>query len=723
MRFAASGFLLGTLFALVLAAIILAEGWRLARAKKRFGQREQIEALMTARTGTRRAISGVLGCVVVALLFVAAAQPQYGKGTRVLPATNLDVVIVLDFSKSMYARDVSPSRSARAKIEVDNLVRKLAGARFAAVAFAGESISFPLTSDGAAIAQFFRGLEPNDLPVGGTAIARALESGRQLLDRDPLSKNHERVMVLITDGEDLEGDPVSVARDAAQSGIRVEVVQIGGQTPEPIPHIDERGRMKGMRRDAEGQIMTTELTAEGEAQLLQVASEGQGQLVRASAGQTGISQMTTRLRRLMTEELSERVETVFADVFHYPLALAVLLSMIEVWVGTAPHRVVAPEPPKNSGRKRKPRRARSIAVLLCGTLCGCDVAHSLADPVFERESPVVNKAILALEQQRPEEAEKLLLDYLQTGPCEAGVLGLGERARELPDGSFDLALALSALANRAAKPEPPSPGLAPPTTPEAPPDDERLARIGCGLRLLAPLGLNRELSAELRARSYYLSGNLEMLRTDYESAIASFDAGLALAPGLEKGKGDPIGRQIAKNRALAQRLLKEQKEQEKQQNSDQNQENGEEQQDQEQQNEPGDSGDDQNDSGDQGDSPDDQKDPDDQKAGDQQEPDDDANADPSSDADQQGERDEKEDEAKPGQPDPSQQDQTENQPGQGDSESSADETSPPKSASQASAAQGERMLDILEQAPTLQQHEAQEKGRTRVIGRPTMEDK
>ena len=91
--------------------------------------------------------------LAVAIGFVALAQPQYGRGTRIVPATNLDVVIVLDYSKSMYAKDVSPSRTERAKSEVSRLIGDLPGARFGAVAFAGEPISFPLTSDGAAIAQ------------------------------------------------------------------------------------------------------------------------------------------------------------------------------------------------------------------------------------------------------------------------------------------------------------------------------------------------------------------------------------------------------------------------------------------------------------------------------------------------------------------------------------------------------------------------------------------
>jgi Ca-activated chloride channel family protein len=238
----------------------------------------------------------------------------------------------------MYARDVSPTRSERAKLEVGRLISDLVGARFGAVAFAGESISFPLTSDGGAIAQFFRQLTPADMPVGGTAIARALSSARDLLSRDPLSKKHQKVIVLVTDGEDLEGSPVEVAEAAAKDGILISVVQIGTRAPEPIPEVDEHGRAIGLRKDDQGRVITTSLTAEGEAQLAKIAEVGRGQVVRSEDGKTGIESIARSLEKMMTEELAERVETVYSDVFHYPLSLALLLLVAEAFIPLAPRR-------------------------------------------------------------------------------------------------------------------------------------------------------------------------------------------------------------------------------------------------------------------------------------------------------------------------------------------------------------------------------------------------
>lgn len=355
--------LLVALFAgsLVLASI------RRGRATKVFGEPKLVMRLETFDASGRRALKGVLLVVALASAFLALARPQWGRGTKLIPATNLDVVIVLDYSKSMYARDVAPSRIARAKAEIGKLVRELPGARFGAVAFAGEPMSFPLTSDSAAIAQFFRQLEPNDMPIGGTAIARALERAREVLARDPKSKDHVRVIVLVTDGEDLEGDPVGVAKQAAEEKTRIDVVQIGGRAPEPIPDVGPDGKTTGFRRDENGRMLTTELSAEGEAQLADIAKATGGAIVRAERGETGIDEVARALKKMMREELAERVEIAFDEEYMWPLGLAVLLLTVEGLVPEAPlprlgfSLVGALPSTTTTGTKRKKKKNRPKA--------------------------------------------------------------------------------------------------------------------------------------------------------------------------------------------------------------------------------------------------------------------------------------------------------------------------------------------------------------------------
>ncbi|HEY6081264.1 MAG TPA: VWA domain-containing protein [Polyangiaceae bacterium] len=564
MRFAAPLWLFGSALALVVAALLVAGSVLRARQLKKFGDEAIVTGLLTAQAGARRAWKGVLCVLAVALAFAAAAQPQYGRGSKLIPATNLDLVIVLDYSKSMYARDITPSRTLRAKAEVGRLIASLPGARFGAVAFAGQPIAFPLTSDGPAIAQFFQQMSPNDMPVGGTAIARALEAGRELLERDPLSKNHKRVMLLVTDGEDLEGDPVSVARSAAQQEISILVVQIGGRTPEPIPQVSETGEVQGMRTDEEGKPLTTSLSAEGEAQLGSIASTTGGAVVRSEAGQTGITEIERRLKLLMTEELSERVETIYADVYVYPLGLALLLMLLEAFIPEAAARKASViPPPKKQRPRRRGARAASATLMLClayGWLfVGCAKQRN---ELWMRNAPAVDEAIAAYDAGDAGQAVSLLEQYLATGKCEQGNIGTPDSVRSKPSASFDLGLALFKLGEqyglRFGEEQPPlDAGKSPEETAA---DEKRSSEVECALRIVRIVAGDQTVPLELRARAFYLAGNLEFLRGDYESAVKGYDASLELIPGTPADAGgDGIGRDAAYNRAIALARIEDQK--------------------------------------------------------------------------------------------------------------------------------------------------------------------
>jgi len=563
MRFAAPLWLFGTGVALLVAALFVAGSILRHRQLKKFGDEVLVNTLLTAQAGGRRALKGVLCVLAVALAFVAAAQPQYGKGAKLIPATNLDLVIVLDYSKSMYARDIAPSRSLRAKSEVARLISSLPGARFGAVAFAGQPIAFPLTSDGPAISQFFQQMSPNDMPVGGTAIARALEAGRELLARDPLSKNHKRVMLLVTDGEDLEGDPVSVATSIGQEEITIFVVQIGGRTPEPIPQVSETGEVQGMRTDEEGKPLTTSLSAEGEAQLGSIASSTGGAVVRSDAGQTGIAEIERRLKQLMTEELSERVETIYADVYSYPLGLALLLVLLETFIPEASARKPTTVPPPKKRRpKRRGARVVTAALLLAFAyswlLVGCAKERNR---LWMRNAPAVDEAIAAYDAGDAGSAVSLLEQYLATGKCEQGNIGAPESVRSKPSASFDLGLGLFKLGEqygqRFGEEEPAGDAGKNPEAEAA--KEKRGSEVECALRIVRIVAADQSVPIDLRARAFYLAGNLEFLRGDYESAVKGYDASLELIPGLPVDGGDGIGRDAAYNRAIALGRIEDEK--------------------------------------------------------------------------------------------------------------------------------------------------------------------
>jgi len=688
-KFALPWWLAGTALALVVAVLLIWGGAALLKSVRRFGDEERVLGLVTGRAGGRRALKGVLLVLAVALGFVALAQPQYGRGTRLIPATNLDVVIVLDFSKSMFARDVSPSRIERAKSEVSRLIADLPGARFAAVAFAGEPIGFPLTSDGGAIAQFFRQLSPNDMPVGGTAMGRALEAGRELLERDPLSKKHRRVMLLVTDGEDLEGDPVAVASSAAESDISVHVVQIGGRTPEALPEVNEAGEVTGWRTDESGRPITTSLTAEGEAALGRIAEVSGGTVVRSERGTTGIREVAARLRRMMTEELSERVETVYADVFYYPLGLAILLLLVDVFVAQTPKRAlpsVVP-PPRQRRRRRKPRRRGERAAAAAGIVAitvgmiqgGCEQA----DDLFLRNSPAVDDAIEQYDAGDAAAAAALLEKYLSTGACKGGELGVPQEVRDLPFAGFDLGLALFRIGEtcggRFGEEEAAGDaGL----TPEAEADlSRRREEVDCALRVVRAIAGDGSVPIELRARAHYLAGNLEFLRREYRAAVNDYDLSLRLIPGLPEDAGDGIGRDAAWNRAIALRRIEDEAEQDAGADASPDA--------------PPDADDAGDDSGD---------------AGDEEE---DAGEDAGPDSSDGGDEGGSEDEQDGGDDQSEQPDAGGEDAGPEPDAAPSEQQAPPP---EPQGNQDERMLDMLERAPTLQQESAKNRALQRRVG-------
>lgn len=303
---------------------------------KRFGKADTVQTLIVGRAKAWRVARAVLWVVGLAGLIIALAGPQYGSRTRLLRKRGIDIVIALDFSKSMLAKDVSPNRIDRAKAELRLLLNELDGDRVGLVAFAGDTIEFPMTVDYSAIQLFLRELGPYDLPVGGTAIGRALIASKRLIERSALKSDQaeperprSRVVLLLTDGEDHEGDPLAAARELKEAGILVYPVGIGSESGEPIPTYSSDGTWTGHVRDEAGEVVTTSLSADNEATLQEVADITGGKYFRARSGTVGVAQIRKQLRELEQTELKARRITVHENRYAFVLLPAFLLLVLE----------------------------------------------------------------------------------------------------------------------------------------------------------------------------------------------------------------------------------------------------------------------------------------------------------------------------------------------------------------------------------------------------------
>ena len=318
---------------LCIAAIALGATLR-KRAAARFGS--EAPKMVLGRSAGLRATRAVLLVLGLGLAIVALARPQYGSRTKLLSKRGVDVVIALDFSKSMLAQDIRPSRIERAKAEIARFISELAGDRIGVVAFAGDTMEFPMTIDYAAAALFFRELTPADMPVGGTAIGRALTASKRLLERSnkneadlPAAQRREKVVVLMTDGEDHEGDPNEAAAELAKMGAKVFVVALGSKSGEPIPTYAEDGTWTGYMRGDDGQPILSVLTPEAEKQLKAVAETTGGAYFAPGRGSIGIDQIRKELRSMKQVELQARRVTVHEERYALVLLLAFLLLVLE----------------------------------------------------------------------------------------------------------------------------------------------------------------------------------------------------------------------------------------------------------------------------------------------------------------------------------------------------------------------------------------------------------
>lgn len=317
----------------VLAGVLVL-AWHLRRrTTQRIGDPRVIGSLVLGRAGPWRAARGVLAVLGLALAIVALAGPQYGSRTRMLRKRGIDVVVALDFSESMLARDVSPSRIERAKAELTHFLEDLAGDRVGLVAFAGETMEFPMTVDYGAIRLFLRDLGPTDMPVGGTAIGRALIASKRLLERSASDSSQQRerarVVILLTDGEDHQGEPLKAAGKLANAGIRVFSVGIGSRTGEPIPTYSPDGTWTGYKHDEEGNVVTTALTKKNEKQLRKIAERTRGKYFRAKEGRVGMEAVRAQMKRMKKAEHEARQVTIHEDRYALALLPAFLLLVLE----------------------------------------------------------------------------------------------------------------------------------------------------------------------------------------------------------------------------------------------------------------------------------------------------------------------------------------------------------------------------------------------------------
>lgn len=306
-------------------AFILFHRRRMALLRQ-FVDRSLIADLVPDAGTAKRIIKQTFLLLALALLILAAANPQVGTRLEEIKREGIDVFVALDVSLSMKAEDIRPSRLDKAKRDVSALLRKLKGDRVGLIVFAGEAfVQFPLTADYSAADLFISAVDVESVPTPGTMIGSAIEKGLESF-RDDLPT--QKVIIVVSDGENTEGDLSGPINKAKEAGVRVYTVGMGTTEGGPIP-IYQGGTRTDYKRDRAGSIVLTKLD---ETALQHIALSTDGTYRRATSGGNEIDDIFNELATLQKTEMGSLQVTGYEDQFHYPLGLAILLLILEVLI-------------------------------------------------------------------------------------------------------------------------------------------------------------------------------------------------------------------------------------------------------------------------------------------------------------------------------------------------------------------------------------------------------
>ena len=289
---------------------------------RKFGDETLVTRLMPSYSGAK----GWLGLTFFAIGFfffvIGLSRPQIGAKLKEHETKGAEIMIVLDVSNSMLAEDYSPNRLERAKLAISRLVDKLRDDRIGLIVFAGNSfVQLPITTDYVSAKMFLNSISTGSVPVQGTAIGDAINTAMRSFS---VQSEKSRAIIIITDGENHEDDPVAAAKTAAEMGVRVFTIGVGSPEGKPIPMDGE------LMKDKDGNIVVTRLD---ETVLQDVAAAGDGVYVRAGNSEFGLNPVIDEIRKMEDERYSSVVFEEFDEQFMYFLGIAFFFFVLELLIG------------------------------------------------------------------------------------------------------------------------------------------------------------------------------------------------------------------------------------------------------------------------------------------------------------------------------------------------------------------------------------------------------
>ncbi len=333
-RFANPDFLYLLLLLPVMVIFFIINGIRKRKALRRLGNVQVVNSLMPEVSRTRPLLKFILVSVAFLACVIVLARPQFGSKIEDVKKEGVEVIIALDVSNSMLAEDIQPNRLTRAKQAISRLVDNLDNDRIGLIVFAGDAYTqLPVTTDYVSAKMFLSTIGPDMVPKQGTAIGAAIDLGIRSFSP---GEGKSKAMVIITDGENHEDDPVASAEEAAKAGIIIHTIGIGSTDGVPVPVV-VNGR-RDYLKDESGNTVISKLDEEI---LKKIAISTNGNYVRASNSNIGLDEIFNQIKKMKKQELESTMYTEYNDQFQIFAAIAIFFLIAEFIIMDRKNRTLA----------------------------------------------------------------------------------------------------------------------------------------------------------------------------------------------------------------------------------------------------------------------------------------------------------------------------------------------------------------------------------------------
>ena len=315
--------MLGIIPVIVLFFILL-QVWKY-NAQKKFANKTLLKKLSPNQSLFKSILKVLVLCLAFACLSIALVNPKIGTKLETVKREGVDIVFAIDVSKSMLAEDVAPNRLEKSKQLVTQIINNLASDRVGIIAYAGKAFpQLPITTDYAAAKMFLQNMNTDMLSSQGTAINEAIELAKTYFDDD---EQTNRVLIIISDGEDHTDLATNVAEEASEEGIRIFTIGVGDVKGGPIP-IKRNGIVLNYKKDNQGETVITRLNEET---LQAIADEANGAYINGKNTNDVVDSIKEILLKMDKKEFEAKEFADFKDQFQWFLAFAIGLLFIDIF--------------------------------------------------------------------------------------------------------------------------------------------------------------------------------------------------------------------------------------------------------------------------------------------------------------------------------------------------------------------------------------------------------